>query len=88
MKMFKSRFSIAVLIGVILLLMAGWLYLWAATAVEVHFHQCNAGFRLDSAEWACRRPAILVYAAVFAFVGSVIAFGVALFLRLRKKRTL
>lgn len=86
MKMFKSRFSIAVLIGVILLLMAGCLYLWAATVVEMHFHRCGASFRLDSAEWACRQPAILVYAAIFAFVGSVIAFGVALFLRFRKKR--
>ena len=87
MKLFKNNFRVAILTGIILLLLAGCLYGWAITAFEMRFLSCNGTFRLDSIEWVCRQPAILVYAAAFVFIGSVATFGVALFLRLRKKPT-
>lgn len=62
--------------GALLLLAAGWLFLWALSSSLLRCAECDCRYSLGASNPACRMPAVLPPLAFVALAGGAAAFVV------------
>jgi hypothetical protein len=85
MKVLKNPGSVALPVGILLVLAAGWLYLSALTSASMRCVPCDCSYDLRAADSYCRPPAVLARLSVATLVGSTASFAAA-WIRRRQAR--
>ncbi len=88
MKLLKKPGSVARLIGVVLILAAGWFFLWTVTAASLRCVPCDCRYDLTAENSYCRLPAILNLLLLVTFIGAIASFVIAWIKRRRARRAL
>ena len=86
MRRLRNPGTIALIIGLLLILSAGWFLLWTWSAASLRCVECDCRYDLSAANFHCRWPAILSLLFNASFVGAILSFAVAWFQRRRAKR--
>jgi hypothetical protein len=78
--------SVALVLGILLGLAAGWFYLWTWSAASLRCVECDCNYSLTAAIPVCRRPAILALLAYATSIGAIVSFMMAWFRRRRARQ--
>jgi hypothetical protein len=76
-RLLKNPGSVALLIGILLILSAGWFLLWTWSSASLRCVPCDCRYDLSAANSYCRLPAILVQLFCATFIGAIASFVVA-----------
>ena len=87
MNFLRKPGCLGLLIGVILLLLAGWLFFMVAMNASLDCVRCDCRYYLSSPDSVCRFTAILAYLFDAALIGAIVSFIVAWYRHWRAKRT-
>ena len=87
MKLLRYPGTIALIVGFLLILLAGWFFLWTWSAAALRCVECDCRYDLSAVNFHCRRPAVLNLLFSATFVGAILSFVVAWFQRRRAKRS-
>ena len=83
----KSPGSVALLIGILLTLSAGWFLLWTWSSASLRCVPCDCHYDLSAGSSYCRLPAILALLFFVSLAGAVVSFVAAWFRRRRARRS-